>query len=618
MRRPNFPLLVLSLALLAACGGGDGGGGGADDPTGPPPPPPPPPPPTALCPPGGELNLEIGEQIILRNQSPYCFNLPAATGVTEYLLGIQSVGESGVAVRNITVSGERITTAAQAPVRAVLPAPSAVGTLQISPDFFSDPRARMLLEHRTAHRGMFERMTEPTRDPSTRGRMSTLSGALRGPARAVVTGMEEVGDQVEFRVRDGASINCEETASANVLAELQVKNERSMWFVDVENPAGGFSDEQLQEMANLFDDHIYDRETAHFGVVNDKDLNERVGIVITRQINIDNGDGPQVIGFVNPCDFFTRDEQFFASNEGEFFYALAPDPDSEVGQERTTESLFDFLPVVIAHEFNHVIQFSHRFTQNGESMAIFMAEGMATLAEEMVGHSILVNETGQNLSVQVALDVDDTLSYPWYLNPWSDLIFYFGWPGFEEEVIDNVTARVPGAPEECTWTEVGDDDPCGSRPLWYGVTWSFLRWAADQFGEEFGGEPFFHQELINNNTAGFENLREVLSPFGAFEDLLAQWSAAFYMDDREGRSDPRHVVSSWDYFSADTGLKSQAWLRPHRKAFGDFSEEVKVRDPSTAYYLIGGSLAPQFSLKVEGSGGGNLGGDIQVWLVRTK
>ena len=309
-----------------------------------------------------------------------------------------------------------------------------------------------------------------------------------------------------------------------------------------------------------------------------------------------------------PCDFFTREEtgaqnDLHTSNEGEFVYAIAPDPDAIVGRAWDTDLMFDFLPVVIAHEFAHIIQFSSRFPPELESfefMALFMAEGMATLGEEIVGHSIIGNAPGQNLDVAVALDLDDTQIFPWYSNPWLDLVFYFGWPGGE---VDDDTPRVEGAPQECTWTDEGEDDPCGSRPLWYGVTWSFLRWAADQFGEELGGEPALYQTLINNNVAGFDNLREILGQFGPLEHLLAQWAAAFYMDDRPGQSDPRHVVASWDYYSVLHGaprrLRPQAWLEPVRKSYGDFTEEIKVRDPSTAYFLVGGSVAPQYSLLVE-------------------
>ena len=76
---------------------------------------PPPPPPTSavLCPPGAELGLAVGEQVILRNQSSYCFNCAASSSVTEYLVGVQSVGEAGVAVRTINVSGQRVTATAQ-------------------------------------------------------------------------------------------------------------------------------------------------------------------------------------------------------------------------------------------------------------------------------------------------------------------------------------------------------------------------------------------------------------------------------------------------------------------------------------------------------------------------
>ena len=605
MRRSHLPLSLVSLFLLAACGGGT--------PTAPPPPA------QALCPPGGALSLAVGEQIIVQHRSTYCFNFASSGSVTEYLLGVQSVGEGGVAIRNITVSGQLVTTAAQqaAPARAAPSIQARTGGLSpISPALQANPGFQLLQNHRTAHRARLSRMMEPVLEAGTR--QALLSRAQGTPAAppGIVTGNEEIGDRLDFRVRKGNSRDCEAPASATVTAELRVKNDKSMWFVDVGNPAGGFSDEELQEMADLFDDFIYSTETASFGVPNDKDGNGLIGIVVTKQINMDNGDGPAVIGFVNPCDLFTRgEENVHTSNEGEFFYAVAPDPEGMLGQVMVADGLFDFLPVVITHEFAHIIQFSHRFGQTGEFMATFMAEGQATLAEEIVGHAILANGIGQNLSVDVAFDLDKTQSYPWYWNPWIDLIYYFGWPGGE---VEEFTPRVAGAPEECTWTDEGEDDPCGSRPLWYGVTWSFLRWAADQFGDDFGGEPLLHQAIISNNVAGFDNLRDVLGPFGTLEDLLAQWAAAFYMDDRPGQSDPRHVVSSWNYFSVNSRFKTQAWLEPARKSYGTFSEDVRVRDPSIAYFLIGGSTAPQFSLKVEGAGGGTLGSDIQVWLVRTK
>ena len=176
MRKPDLPLLVLSLALVTACGAGDGDV--ADDPTGPPPP-------QLLCPAGSELSLAVGEQVIVRNQSTYCFNLASSGSVTEYLLGVQSVSEGGVEVRNITVTGEPVTTAAlQAAAQAAPPALSDPGgALQPSPELFRNPGFQLLQEHREAHRAMFARMLQPVRDPFVRQGFAPLrSGARHAPS----------------------------------------------------------------------------------------------------------------------------------------------------------------------------------------------------------------------------------------------------------------------------------------------------------------------------------------------------------------------------------------------------------------------------------------------------
>ena len=79
-------------------------------------------------------------------------------------------------------------------------------------------------------------------------------------------------------------------------------------------------------------------------------------------------------------------------------------------------------------------------------------------------------------------------------------------------------------------------------------------------------------------------------------------------------------MSSWDMLSFALGFADTAWLNPVEYAFADFSETetVTVRDPSTAYFLIGGSGASSHTLRVTGPSGADLGSDVQVWLVRTQ
>jgi len=44
---------------------------------------------------------------------------------------------------------------------------------------------------------------------------------------------------------------------------------------------------------------------------------------------------------------------------------------------------------------------------------------------------------------------------------------------------------------------------------------------------------------------------------------------------------------------------------------------VTVRDPSTAYFLVGGPGTSSFTLRVSTPSGTDLASDVQVWVVRT-
>lgn len=224
---------------------------------------------------------------------------------------------------------------------------------------------------------------------------------------------------------------------------------------------------------------------------------------------------------------------------------------------------------------------------------------------------VLGNDTGQNLSGDVAFDFDEIQGYPWYLAPFVDLVYYFGWPGSQD------VPRIEGTPQECTWIDDEVEHPCGGRPLWYGVTWSFLRWASDLYGDALGGEPAFQAALIDGDLSGFDNLEQALASQGTLEDHLARWAATLYMDDRPGAS-PENSMSSWNLVNVGDIIVDTAWLNPEVRGFINFTETVTVRDPSTAYFLVGGSAASSYRLRVGTPSGSNLDSDVQVWLVRTQ
>jgi hypothetical protein len=558
-----------------------------------------------------DVALAVGEQVVYR-QPRHCLGLPTGGGSARYLLGIQSTGRDGSVTRDVIVDGMVTGAALAAPAPPVASSKAAVRRPSPpSGDFGASATRALLQRHREGHDALMADLIRPVRDPARRSGAFTAQGA---PARTVVNGSEVVGDSVELRVRNSAG-DCSLSSTTTVTAELRVKTARSMWWVDVDNPPDGFQDADLQTLSTLFDDVILDTEIAEFGPVNDIDGNERIAILVTQQINADADSGGRTLGFVNPCDFFPRDDatDFTASNEGEFFYAIAPDPVGVVGDTLSVEALLNIMPIILAHEFAHIIQVSRRVASPTalDFMAAFVVEGQATLAEEVVGHVALGNTAGQNLGADMAFDFPDVQPIPWYFSPFADLAFYFGLPGSPDD------PRRVGAPQECTWIDDDVDHPCGGRPLWYGVTWSFLRWASDLYGPALGGEAAFQAALIDGDLSGFDNLEEALAGQGTLEDHLARWAATLFMDDRPGAS-AENSMASWNLFDMSLGLVDVAWLHPVEHPFTNFADTVTVRDPSTAYFLVGGSGFSNHNLRITTPDGSDLGSDVQVWLVRTQ
>ncbi len=109
-----------------------------------------------------------------------------------------------------------------------------------------------------------------------------------------------------------------------------------------------------------------------------------------------------------------------------------------------------------------------------------------------------------------------------YFLPFFDISFFYG------RVFSG--PKVADASHECSWLTVSPV-PCGGRPLWYGVTWSLLRWVNDHFGPSFpGGERAIQKALVDNDFRGLESIEDVVGV--PIETLLAEWAATLYLDDR--------------------------------------------------------------------------------------
>lgn len=415
-----------------------------------------------------------------------------------------------------------------------------------------------------------------------------------------------VGATATLRVRDQtAGATC--SVFTEITATVWARTANAIWFHDNANPANGFTQADVQALAADLDPDVFQPHAASFGPQPDIDDNDRVAIIITEQLNIQNGSTGILQAFVSGCDVSSRTAAP-ASNEGETVYMLAPDPTGEHGQVLSVADALAQAPLLLAHEITHIVQLASRFLNGRPQMDVYYLEGQATAAEELVGHAVVGNQTGQNYLFNTAWNFQGDEEISWYASAFSDLVWWFGGNPDGE-------SKITGAPEECTWlADVAD--PCVSRQSFYGVAWSLLRWIADQFYP--ANESAFHQGLIDSPLTGL-NLLE--SSTGVDRDVfLPSWSAALYVDDREP-VDPLLTYTSWNLFDVFEGNDGQfqilpsGRLRPRERGFTTFQDDARVRAGSTAYWRISGATQPGTAVRVTDQAGGNLPSEMTVYVI---
>jgi hypothetical protein len=560
---------------------------------------------------GTPLNVPLGQQVLITNPANFCLRFAAATGNESYLVGVQSIAEDVRTVTSVRVNGAAA--AGQAPPPATVQRSIATGPFSLNlSSLFMSPRARRLALHRAAE--METRLSE--------AQWQRFKGVPHYPqsqlAAASIPANVAVGDTLTIRVPKRVN-GC--TQFTEIRAVARVIGTRGVWLDDVQNPVNGLTLTDFQNASMLLDNEIYATNTGHFGNLSDLDGNGgRIAMLVTKEVNRDGN----ALGTVHSADFFPRTgtNSCPSSNFGETMYIRAPDPNGVFGEAFPADVARDELFITVAHEMVHIIQFGRRITNpNAQSFPTpWELEGQALIGEEINGHAKTGRSTGQNYGFSVAFagtglqDVDND-PYPFYFDKFFDLIFYYGLQ-CSGASCDQVN-QVLGAPEQCSWlalAEFGNDGPCDEwRPI-YGVPWLLLRWMSDQFSSRFAtGEPGLQRALIDHTQDGFETLATVAGI--PISELLAQWSAALYVDDRVPTAAARLTVPSWNLVSVEVELIRTAHLTPRARSFTTFTDDVQVRGASTAYFRVTGTR-PAFTLGARTSAGGTLPNHMQMWVVR--
>lgn len=199
-----------------------------------------------------------------------------------------------------------------------------------------------------------------------------------------------VGDLVKLNVNGDSSCNGAVYHTARVVA---ISN-KAIILSDTLNPRNGFTTADYQRFATRFDTLVYPLDVANFGEPLDIDKNGHIAILFTRAVNelTPPRSNSYVGGFVFSRDLFPntqtpRAQACAGSNQGEYFYMLAPDPTGVVnGNIRTTGFVDSATVAVLAHEFQHLINATRRLYVNNSPVFEdkWLDEGLAHIAEELL------------------------------------------------------------------------------------------------------------------------------------------------------------------------------------------------------------------------------------------
>ena len=308
----------------------------------------------------------------------------------------------------------------------------------------------------------------------------------------------------------------------SITTTVEAVGENSVILVDNDRPDNGLTRADFEQIAAEFDTLIYAVDTTYFGVPTDLDVDERIFILYTPEVNklSEPNSGSYVGGFFFSGDLFDVSD-CAQSNETEIFYLLAADPLKEFGN--TFER--DFIRVstrgTIAHEFQHMINIGVKidapFLAYDETA--WLNEGLSHFAEELVGRRSLNKGVLEELAWEdVAADRNTYIAF-----------FYQNFARFEDYLLS------PG-------TSSPTSENAAQSLSYRGAAWAFVRHLSDHHSD--GDVVAFTRSLVLSPDTGIANTE---SRTGVpFEDQVRGFLVALAADDSGiPNLDPVYEYASW-------------------------------------------------------------------------
>ncbi len=281
----------------------------------------------------------------------------------------------------------------------------------------------------------------------------------------------------------------------------------------------GFDDTKLEALGRLFDQDLFPLGISHFGGVSDIDDNGRVIVLLTPVVNsLSDRATCATQGFVSGFFFgFDLSGTTSNSNRAEIYYSAVPDPTGEFSCALSAALIERVAPPTFIHELQHMISYNHHVLQRRASAEVlWLNEGLSHIAEEMGSRYY-----------EERYPPPSGRTDPTQLFPDSSQGFIAG----------NVTNayRYLRAPAVTSVTSTTGFGGLSER----GASWLFLRWLADQKGENI------FRALVQTSRTGIENVQAVAGE--PFDVLFGDFSLAIWGDSIPGL--PRATVPARYRFS---------------------------------------------------------------------
>lgn len=558
---------------------------------------------SSFKPAGGVLSISTGKQVLITDPANFC--LQFGGGSARYLVGIQALAATSSALTDVTVAsipGATPSASVASAVIAARPRRQTGGARSVETPAWLRGQQRADASLRSWERTHLN----PTGGVPALRRSVSSSVSPTSATASVST-----GDLMHLRVPTANSSDpC--THYVDVTGRVQVVGTRAIVVADTANPTDGFTSGDYASFSSQLDSQIFGTDVDYFGDPGDIDGNGHILILFSKAVNRLSADSSKSypLGFVFAGDWYPRasssTSSCASSDQGEIYYGRVPDPNGIYGAASTRKDELARAPLVMAHELVHLIQFGRRIPLGLPFMGPALAEAQATFGEEVVGFAETGGGPNRNYYSDVVFSATKPDSVYWFLNKFTDLVEYFGFK--------SATSRVDGAPEQCGWWRE-DPSPCLSRPLWYGVGWSFLRWLTDQYVNMRGGNAqTLQRDIVVDPRTGLDAASDVIGT--PMDSLMAQWAAALYTDDRVPYLDRHLIFWSWNLDSFQSAIVPTARLQPTAMSNPYGTLSTQVRASSAAYLIVGGDGWPPNAVRIRAASGNPLPAYMQVWVVR--